>query len=100
MNFRNWTALRWLFTCCTLLSFDREGFLVKLGIALVVLAEKFRCDDFGFRPPQFHILLLLADSDRAAHDIDANEGLTLFGKRPVDEEGGRVRVRRSSGEQE
>jgi len=74
-------------------SFNREYFLVKFGVTLVVLSEKFRCDDFGFRPSQIYIFLLLANSHWASHDVDADECLTLFGKRPVDEEGGNVRMR-------
>ena len=66
-------------------SFNREDFLVEIGVTLVVLAEKFRCDGFGFRPSQIHVFLLLANSHRAPHDVDADECLTLFGKRPVDE---------------
>ena len=82
------------------LSFYREDFVVELCVALIVLAEKFRCDDFGFRSSQFHIFLLLPNSHRAAHDIDADKRLTFLGKRPVNEEGGSVRVRRSPGQQE
>lgn len=63
--------------------------MIELSVAFIVLAEKFLCDDFGFRPSQFHIFLLLTDSHGAAHDIDADKCLTLLRKVPVDEEGGR-----------
>jgi hypothetical protein len=82
------------------LSFYSEDFVVELCVALIVLAQKFRCDDFGSRSSQFHIFLLLPDSDRAAYDVDADKRLTFLGKRPVNEEGGSVRVRRSPGQQE
>lgn len=60
--------------------------MIELGVAYVVLAEKFRCDNFSFRPAQLHVFLLRTDSHRSVHDIDPDKCLALLGKRPVDEQ--------------
>ena len=77
-----------------------ENLVIQFCVAFVVLAEKFRCDDFGFRSPQFYIFLLLANSHRAAHDVDADKCLTLLREGPVDEKRRGVRMRRATRQQQ